>query len=252
MELIDTHCHISELTEDKLIDILDNAKANNVSKMICVGASNGIQPNYNSYKLSQEHKNVYCSIGIHPHDAGKSFWDDELLDLASKDKVVAIGETGLDFFKNWSDFTEQEILFRKTIGIAKDLNKPIIIHCRDAHERTLQILKEEKIDQGVFHCFGENFNTAKLILDLGFNISITGILTFKKADALRETVKQIPLDRLMLETDAPYMAPEPFRGKESEPAHVKLIAETLSKIHDVSIQEIAEKTTSAARKLFKI
>lgn len=254
MELIDSHCHLTELSTEKLNLILDNAKNANVTKMICIGASSGIEPNFKALNLSLAHSNIFASIGIHPHDAGKHTWSKELEELATNSKVVAIGETGLDFNRNWSDFNEQESLFRETISIAKNLNLPLVIHCRDAHVKTLEILKQEKSDslRGVFHCFGENIEIANSIIDLGFLISLTGIITFKKSEPLRLTIKKIPLDFLMLETDSPYMAPEPHRGKESESAHVKIIAETLARIHNVSLEEIATKTTSNAKKLFCI
>ncbi len=252
MELIDTHAHLTGLESTRLDSILSSAKDADISKIICIGASDGILPNYEALELAQTHSNIYASIGLHPHDAGKHFWNEDLEELANDPKVVGIGETGLDYFKNWSDFEEQEKLFRETISIAKNLNKPLIIHCRNAHDKTIQILKEEKGPnlRGVFHCFGESAEIANQVFELDFIISLTGIITFKNAHALRAEIAQISLDQIMLETDSPYMAPEPYRGKESESAHVKIIAQTIANLHNTTIEEVAKKTTDNANKLF--
>ena len=253
MELIDTHCHLTELSPEELDRILTEAENAEVKKLICVGASNGLEPNIKTTTLTDKYSNIFGSIGIHPHDAGKLEWTNDLEKLAEKTKIVAIGETGLDFFKNWSDFEEQKKLFRKTIHIAKNLNKPLIIHCRDAHEETFKILKQEGASSvgGVFHCFGEDLDIAKKVFELNFLISFTGILTFKNALKLRNTAKEVDLNRVMLETDSPYMAPEPFRGRQSHPAHVRIIAETLAAVHNVTLEEISEKTSNNAKRLFR-
>lgn len=250
--LIDTHCHLAELTDEELLLQIDNASKAGVRRAICIGASNGTEPNFRSVELANTHDSLFATVGIHPHDAGKYFWDPDLVDLLNNPKVLAVGETGLDFFKEWSDFTEQEKLFEHTIEIANSVNKNTVIHCRDAHNRTLEILKSNALTKSVFHCFGGNREQAKEILDLGNYISLTGIITFKNANALRECISYIPLDRIMLETDAPYMAPEPHRGKKSEPAHVLHIAERLAEIHNVSLEEVTKKTTQNAREFFSI
>ena len=250
--LIDTHCHLTDLSKVELEKILKNANENGVKKFISIGASNGLDPNFKSIELANNYESIYATIGIHPHDAGKVHWNDELLELINNPKVVAIGETGLDFYKEWSDFGEQEKLFEKTIEIANKHNKNLVIHCRDAHQRTMEILNSSSKAQSVFHCFGDTLENAKKILDSGNLISLTGIITFKNANSLRDCIAYIPLDRIMLETDSPYMAPEPFRGQKSEPAHVKIIAEHLAKIHNVSIEEVIKKTTKNAKDFFSI
>jgi TatD DNase family protein len=252
MEFIDTHCHLTDLNDQELNNVLLNAKNASIKKILCVGASNGLESNFTAFNLSQKFSQIFCSIGLHPHDADKYSWTKEMEDKLDNKKVLAIGETGLDFFKDWSDFSNQRKLFIKSISIAKSTKKPLIIHCRSAHEETLEILRQEKADHvgGVFHCFGETLEVARKIIELGFLISVTGIITFKNSKNLREVIKNLPLNKIMLETDSPYMAPEPFRGKKSEPAHVKIIAETLANLHNVSIEKIAEQTSKNAEALF--
>lgn len=250
--LIDTHCHINRLQDDELNSLISRASENNVKKMICVGASDGLNSSFESVELCKKYPEIYASVGIHPHDVDNCNWTKELEELISSPKVVAIGETGLDFFKEWSDFKKQEDLFKKTISIAHEVKKPLIIHCRDAFNETYDILKNLKAELtgGVFHCFSGTALEAKKLADINFLVSYTGIITFKNAEKIREEASKIPLTQIMLETDAPYMAPEPFRGKTSEPSHVKYIAETLSKTHNVSLEEIAKITSNNARQLF--
>lgn len=250
--LIDTHCHINDLPEENLSSLLSRAEDSRIGKMICIGASKGTNSSLESYALAERFTQVYCSIGIHPHDADSYNWDTPLLDLVSKPKVVGIGETGLDYFKEWSDFSKQESLFRKTISIAKEVKKPLVIHCRDAFSECLRILKETNAKEvgGVFHCFSGTAEEAKQLSDINFLVSYTGILTFKNAHRIRTEAAMIPLEQIMLETDSPYMAPEPYRGKQSEPAHVALIAQTLAETHQVPVETVIEVTTYNALKLF--
>jgi TatD DNase family protein len=250
--LIDTHCHITDPSPEELSALITRAKNANIHKMICIGASRGTESSFKAVRISEKYPEVYATVGIHPHDADQHSWDDALIQQATHHKVVAIGETGLDFFKEWSDFREQETLFRNTIAIAKDIHKPLIIHCRDAFTECTKILKELKAQEtgGVFHCFSGTAEEAKLLADMNFLVSYTGIITFKNAHTIREEASKIPLSQIMLETDCPYMAPEPFRGKPSEPAHVSYIAETISMTHKIPLQEITRITTSNAERLF--
>lgn len=253
MNLTDTHCHLDHLDHRPLEEILTDAKCIGVNKYICIGASRGEDSCKAAIELTEKYDNVFASIGVHPHDAGKTALK-AVQDLASRQKVVAIGETGLDFFRDWSPFEEQKKLFRASIELAKELKKPLIIHCRDATEQTLTILKELKAKDigGVFHCYSGNSEFAKQLADINFRISLTGIITFKNAHSLRTEISKIPIEQILLETDCPYMAPEPFRGKPAEPMHVYQIALKLSEIKECTIQEIALKTEENVKKLFGI
>ncbi|MEK6715652.1 MAG: TatD family hydrolase [Candidatus Omnitrophota bacterium] len=252
--LIDTHCHLDfpEFDADRE-GVMARAKEAHVEYIINVGSS--LENSRAAVKLSQEFTAVFASAGIHPHDA-KDFSEaafNEIKELAKNNtKVIAIGEVGLDFYRNLSPKEIQEEAFRKFIGLAKERNLSLIFHCRQAQADFLRILKEESFPQmrGVVHCFSgdEIFLTA--CLDLGFYVSFTCNITYKKADNLRQILKVTPLDRLLLETDAPYLSPEGFRGKRNEPMQIKLLAEETSKIRQVSFKDVSEITTNNARILF--
>jgi len=252
--LIDTHCHLTDLSNEQITSALARAKARNVNKVICVGASRGKASNLRASEILSLSNDIFISIGIHPHDADDTTWDDELLRLADNPKVVAIGETGLDYFKEWSDFTKQKTLFIESIKLAKTLKKPLIIHCRDALEDSLDLLKTYKAEEvgGVFHCYSGSAETAKILSDINFKVSYTGILTFRSSTAVKEGARLIPLEQILLETDSPYMAPEPYRGQKSEPAHVFEIAQCLANIKGLTLEEIAETTSQNAKQLFKL
>lgn len=252
--LIDTHCHLTYAAEGTLEDILKRAAEKNVKRFVCIGAGDVLDSAKDALELTKKFPNIWMSAGIHPHDAGKDFSMEEFRELLAQPKVVAVGETGLDFYRDWSPFEAQESVFRETIRLAREVKKPLIIHCRDAAEKTLSVLREEKAEEvgGVFHCYAQDAVFALLLADMNFMVSFPGSLTFKKADALRHTALQIPLSQIMLETDMPYMAPEPFRGKESEPMHVLNIAECLAKVKGISLEEVAAVTTQNAERLFKL
>lgn len=252
MELIDSHCHLTELSVEELEGQLERAKLASVTKLLCVGAGHGIEASIRAVKLAEKYSNIWCSVGIHPHDAKDIDKFSKIEEQANHPKVVAIGETGLDFFRDWSPFELQEEAFIKSIKLALRVGKPLIIHCRSAAEKCLEVLKAnyDSNMRGVFHCYSENETFAEEIKKIGFLVSFPGSLTFKKADALRETARLIPLEDIMLETDSPYMAPEPFRGKSSEPAHVRIIAECLAKVKNTSLEEVAQITSDTAIKLF--
>jgi TatD DNase family protein len=250
--LIDTHCHLNAVEPSSVSTLVNNAVSQNVKKMICVGAIEGLAGADKALKISEEYDNVWASVGIHPHDASEFTSPAKILKHFSHEKVVAVGETGLDFFKDWAPKDNQIVLFKNTIRLALELGKPLIIHCRDAYEECFKILNEEKAEVvgGVFHCYGHDLDFTKRLLDLNFLVSFPGTVTFKNASALREVVKRIPLTQMMLETDSPYMAPEPFRGKPSEPAHVRLIAEKIAEVKGLTLEEVAKVTTANAHKLF--
>lgn len=252
MELIDTHCHIEDRDDEYIKTISENAAKCNVKRFICIGSSKGLKSARLAVELADKYEHIYATVGVHPHEADNDHDLDEIRKLASHPKVVAIGETGLDYFRDWAKKENQIVLFKNQIEIAKEFNKPLVIHSRDAKDDCIQILREKEAKSvgGVFHCYAEDSKFAKEVIELNFLISFTGNITFKKAENIREAAKNTPLSKIMLETDAPYMAPEPFRGKESEPMHVYQVALKLSELHELSLEEVAEITTENAKNLF--
>lgn len=254
IELIDTHSHLPMLEHKSIEQVLADASANFVTRTICIGAADGLDSAAKAVELAEKYPNVWASAGVHPHDAGKVPDLSPLENMLSHPKVVAVGETGLDFFRDWSPIEDQRKVFADSIALAKNFHKPLIIHCRDAHEETIATLKRLKAEEvgGVFHCYAESHEMAKVLRDMNFLVSLTGIITFKNAHALRSSISQIPLEQIMLETDCPYMAPEPFRGGPSEPAHVLQIATQLAEIKGMTIEAIAKQTTATALSIFQI
>ena len=253
--LIDTHAHIEmkEFDTDR-DEVIKRAKEAGVGYLISVGAN--LAGSIKAVELAERYENVYASVGIHPHDVKNM---DEatfqtLRDLAKSAKVVAIGEIGLDYFKEFSPRELQISRFREFLSLAKELKKPVIIHDRDAHEDTLRILREEGASAigGVVHCFSGDYDFAKEIMKLGFYISFTGVITFPKADDAREVVRNIPIERILVETDSPYLAPVPHRGKRNEPAFVKEIARTIAEVKGLSLDDVARITTMNVKELFGI
>jgi len=203
---------------------------------------------------AEQHANIYASVGVHPSETeGLDPSSEQLLQLAQHDKIVAIGETGLDYFYNKGKLEWQRDRFRNHITAAKQCDKPLIIHMRDATEDTLRIIKEEDAGEagGVMHCFVEDWETAKRALDLNFHISFSGIVTFKNAQELKEVAKKLPIEKMLVETDSPYLAPVPFRGKSNQPAYVKHVASHVAELRGVHAEEIAEVTGENFFNLFK-
>jgi len=251
--LIDTHCHLDFPQFDADRDlVIQRAKAAGISYFINIGAT--LESSAAGCALAQKYAQIYASVGVHPHDAdtfdGKA--EAKLRQLAFEKKVVAIGETGLDYYRNLSSPDNQKKAFIKQIELAQELKLPLVIHCRQAEKDTMLILKSVLPLQAVIHCFSGDDNFLKECLDCGFFISYTCNITFKKAQNLREMVKLTPLDKLMLETDAPYLSPEGFRGKRNEPSQIKLLADQISLIKGVSLEEIAQQTTQNAKDFFKL
>lgn len=204
--------------------------------------------------LAERHANLYASVGVHPDvKSGDDLQVDTLVDLATHPRVVAIGETGLDYFHDPDGAEWQRDRFRTHIRAAHECGKPLIIHTRAAADDTLAIMREENAASasGVMHCFTESAEFARQAIDLGFLISFSGIVTFKNAEALREVVRQVPLDRLLIETDSPYLAPVPHRGKTNEPAYVRYVAEEIARVKNVPLQQIAEHSTANFFSLFE-
>ena len=254
VELIDTHCHLTLLSHLGPEEALANAAQRQVNRVVCVGAVEGIKAAAQAVALAETHPNVWASIGIHPHDAKEFESLEQIVHLARHPRVVAIGETGLDFYRDWSPQDRQLSLFQDSIKTALACGKPLIVHCREALAETLEVLQKMEAHKvgGVFHCYAGDFVFAEKLRELNFLVSFPGSLTFKKATALQETAARISLDQIMLETDCPYMAPEPYRGKPSEPAHVFEIAQKLAQLKGLSLEEVAAATSANAEKLFKL
>lgn len=249
---IDSHCHLDfpELAA-RSGEILANMATNNVSHALCVSVDLPDFPNV--LALAEQHQNLFASAGVHPdyQDTPEPSVDD-LLRLASHPRVVAIGETGLDYFRLKGDLEWQRERFRTHIRAAKECGKPLIIHTREAADDTLRILREESAGDigGVMHCFTESWEVAQAAMDLGFYISFSGIVTFKNALALKEVARQVPLERMLIETDSPYLAPVPFRGKTNEPAFVKHVASEIARLKDIEQEEVGVSTSRNFFKLF--
>lgn len=251
--LVDSHCHLDfpELAKD-LPALLANMAAGGVGQALCVGVSLENFPRVRA--LAEAHPQLVASVGVHPdHQEGEEPTAERLLDLAAHPKVVAIGETGLDYYRLTGDLEWQRERFRAHIRAARRAGKPLIIHTREAAADTLALMREEGAGEagGVMHCFTETWEVARAALDLGFFISFSGIVTFRSAVALREVARQVPLDRLMVETDAPYLAPVPHRGKLNQPAYVRHVAEEVARIRGMGLEAVAEATTANFRKLFR-
>ena len=243
--LVDSHCHIPLLSDEMEVDsILDEAKNNNIIHMLCVAVD--LEGSPEIIALAKQYEMVSASVGVHPntqHENGLVV--DDITSLAGNDNVVAIGETGLDYFRSEGDLEWQRDQFRTHITAAKELKKPLIIHSREAKVDVIQILKEEKADKvgGVMHCFVDDLETAKAAIDLDFLISFSGIVTFKNAKPLQEVARQIPLKNMLIETDSPYLAPTPLRGKVNQPAYVRYVAEFLAELKEETLDDIALNTT---------
>jgi TatD DNase family protein len=252
--LIDTHTHLDDARYDADRDaMIQRARQAGVTAFVTIGCD--LTTSRSAVTLADRHPDIYASIGVHPHEVKhiRDDWYDELRRLAQRTKVVAYGEIGLDYHYNHSPPKDQRERFREQIQLARDLHLPVVIHTREAQEDTISILKEEKASEvgGVFHCFSGDAWLAKDALDLGFYLSFSGILTFNNATMLREIAKQTPLDRVLIETDCPYLTPVPHRGKRNEPAFVSHVARQLAEIHpDLSLERIEEATTENAKRLF--
>jgi len=252
MALVDSHCHLDfpELARDTGA-VLQRMAENGVTHALCVSV--GMRDFPRVLALANAHPQLFASVGVHPDTSDEEEPAlDRLLREASAAKVVAIGETGLDYFRASGDLEWQRQRFRTHIRAARESRKPLIIHCREAAEDLLRILREEKASEvgGVMHCFTESWDVASAAMDLGFMISFSGIVTFKSAIALREVAAQVPGERMLIETDSPYLAPVPHRGKVNEPAFVRHVAETLAQVRGMSLNEVATVTTANFFRMF--
>ncbi|MBY5920462.1 TatD family hydrolase [Ferrimonas balearica] len=250
--LIDSHCHLDRLVDNDqpgaLQPVLDAAKARGVEKFLCVSVS---EKGYERMKnLAMPHPEVVISCGVHPLDIKDGFDPAWLAREAADEKVVAIGETGLDYYYSQDNVKDQQAAFSNHIELANRLNKPVIIHTRDAREDTLGIWRESQGNAGVLHCFTESWEMARDALDLGLYISISGIVTFRNAEALRDVVRKVPMDRLLVETDSPYLAPVPYRGKTNQPAYVHEVAQFVADLKQVRYEELLNQTAENFFRLF--
>lgn len=251
--LVDSHCHLNfpELIAD--IDAVRQAMADNaVNHALCISVTLGEFPQV--LAIAETYDNIYASVGVHPdyEDEGEVAVE-KLVKLADHPKVIAIGETGLDYFRLTGDLEWQRDRFRNHIRAAVEAGKPLIIHTRAAAEDTIRIMREEQAQRvgGVMHCFTESIEVARQAIELGFYISFSGIVTFKNATQLKEVAKLVPLDRMLVETDSPYLAPVPYRGKTNQPAYVKYVAEEVAMLRGIPFETLAKATTSNFFNLFK-
>ena len=255
LELCDSHTHLDapEFAED-CEEVIARARTSGVSRIISIGSGYGLESARRTVQLAENHHGMWAAVGVHPHEVETPYSLDELRDLGKHEKVVAIGEIGLDVFRNRSPFDLQEKHFRIQVELAKDLKKPLSIHSREAGAKVLKILKELHAEEagGVFHCYAEDADFAKELADMNFAVSFTGAITFKNADKTREIAKAIPLGQILIETDAPYLTPVPNRGKRCESSMLVLTAEALAKIKGLSFEEVAETTTQNAIRDFNL
>lgn len=254
MHIIDSHCHIDRVDLSKfggsIESMLEQAKDLEVKQFLCISINLEDYPKV--LDLAQNYPEIYASVGVHPTEqGGQDPSVEQLVELANNDRVLAIGETGLDYFHlNREEVDWQRERFVRHIEAGKQTQKPIIIHTREAKADTLAMMKEHRAEKGVMHCFVEDYATAKKCIDMGFYISISGIVTFKNAHTLHEVASKIPLDAMLVETDAPYLTPVPYRGKANMPGYTRYVADYVAQLRGISTQEIAEETTKNFNQLF--
>jgi TatD DNase family protein len=252
--LVDSHCHLDfpDLAAD-LDELLIRMRDNGVAHALCIGVT--LENWHRVRDIAARHPQLSTTVGVHPDEASaREPSVAGLIELAADPKVVGIGETGLDYFRASGDLSWQRERFRTHIRAARACGKPLVIHTRAASADTLEIMRQERASEvgGVMHCFTETQEVADAALDLGFHVSFSGIVTFKNAGDLKEVAKQVPLDRLLVETDSPYLAPVPHRGKRNEPAFVRHVAEYVAHLRNISLEALAAATTANFERLFKV
>lgn len=255
--LTDSHAHIQgqEYLRD-LDGVLERARQAGVEKIIVVGGAGDLSTNDAAVRLAQSSPMLFATVGLHPHDAkdiGESDFE-HLRELLAEPRVVAVGETGLDFYYEHSPRRTQMDLFSRFIHLARETKLPLVVHNRNSDTEVAELLRLEGKGElrGVIHCFTGNYETARRFLDLGFFLSFGGILTFKNAASLREAARRVPLDRVLIETDSPYLTPVPHRGKRNEPAFVRFVAEAVAAVRGIALETVAQATSRNARELFGI
>ena len=253
--LVDSHCHLDRLKLDKLDNphldqVIADAADSGVNHMLCIGID---KSNADAVKnIASQYENVFASVGVHPLDVENMMTADELIVAADHDKVVAIGETGLDYYYSKDSREIQLESLTMHLQVAKKLALPVVIHTRDAQQDTLDLLRRDVCPShtGVLHCFTESWDMAKKALDLGFYISFSGIVTFKNAKELQEVAKKVPLDRMLVETDSPYLTPTPYRGKANFPRHTREVAQFVADLRGLPLNDLANATTDNFFQLF--
>jgi TatD DNase family protein len=253
MRLIDAHCHLERADEAEVRSVLERARAAGIVHAVVVGQFQEPGDWGNALELAAAHPDFLSpTMGIHPHDAAKATEEDfaTLERTCARPEVRAVGEAGLDYYYDHSPRDVQARMFRRQCALARQLDKPLVVHVRDAHEDCEAILKEEGLHRGVIHCFTGDTTAARRYLDLGFHLSLSGVVTYKKTEALQDAVRFAPLDRLMVETDSPFLAPVPHRGRKNEPAHVVETARKVAELKGVSLEELAAITTTTAASFF--
>ena len=255
--LIDSHAHIQGNEYDGEVEaVIERARGAGVEKIIAVGGAGDMSSNTDAIALADSFPDIYATVGMHPHDA-KDVGTEELSalsELTAHPKVVAVGETGLDYYYNHSPRDMQRRVFSQFIRIARQTGLPIVVHERDATKDAAELLRSEGAGElrGVIHCFTGNYEAACAYLDLGFYLSFTGIITFKNAESLRDVVRKVPLEHMLIETDSPFLTPVPHRGKRNEPAYVRFVAETVAIVRGISLEQVARITSANAQNLFEI
>jgi TatD DNase family protein len=251
--LVDSHAHLDDPAFDAdREEVIERARRNAVAAIVTVGTDRASCEKARA--IAEAHEGIYAALGYHPHESDRYAEDDlsALRELARASKVVAIGETGLDYAKKLAGAENQKRLFRRHLALARELGKPVVVHCRDAHADTRAILREADSTRGVIHCFSGNADDAREYVAMGFYLSIAGPVTFTNAHALRQTVRSIPLDRMLIETDCPLLTPVPHRGKRNEPSYVLYTAAAVAEAHGATREQVAEKTARNAAELFGI
>ncbi len=253
--LIDTHCHLDmQPYGDDLAEVIDRAARHGVDRIVTVGID--LASSRSAIRLAEESPGVFATIGVHPHNVAGITEDDyrQLQALADNPVVVAYGEIGLDFHYNYAPADVQIEHFARQVNLAKQLELPLVVHDRDAHREVLDILTKAHPFPagGVMHCFSGDSAFARAVVDLGFHVSIPGVVTFKKAEVLQTAVREVPLDRIILETDGPFLAPEPRRGRRNEPALMLFTAQKVAELKGLGLDEVAAATTANAEKLFRL
>jgi TatD DNase family protein len=253
MRLVDSHCHLEPKDYAELPPVLERARAAGLVHAVVVGQFHGPGDWGHTLQVAAAHPEFLSpTMGIHPHEAARAREEDlqALEAMCARPEVRAVGEAGLDYYYDHSPREAQARVMRRQCALAKSVGKPLVVHVRDAHEDCEAILREEGLSRGIIHCFTGDTTAARRYLDLGFHLSLSGVVTYKKTEALQAAVQYAPLDRLLVETDSPYLAPVPHRGRKNEPAHVVETARKVAELKGVSLEEVAEVTTRNAAALF--
>ncbi|MCB1754761.1 MAG: TatD family hydrolase [Gammaproteobacteria bacterium] len=252
LQLVDSHCHLNfDGLHERLPQVLQNARDNHIDWLLCISVDWEDYPEV--LAIAENHAHIFASVGVHPnHREGHEPSVEELIKAGRHEKVVAIGETGLDYFRSSGELDWQHERFHRHIEAARILKKPLVIHTRDAADDTMQTLRDHRAEEagGVLHCFAEDWRIAEQALEIGFYISFSGIVTFKSAPLVQEVARKAPLDRILVETDAPFLAPVPHRGKPNEPAYTRHTAQFVADLRGITLEELAEATTDNFFRLF--